>query len=71
MDGVTLRFSEHSYYDPIDDREVVRLMATTGLGTWSIVLPLDNSKLLRQKRKEFEEYVVDHVQDLPEELELG
>ncbi len=67
-DPLTVRFCEESFYDIQNDLEVVRLMAVTGLGTWSMVVP---QKARRGKKAEFKDYVLEQMYSgtLPCELE--
>jgi hypothetical protein len=65
---LTIRFLENAYYDIEQDLDVVRLMAVTGTGTWSMVVP---AKGRRTKKAEFKEYVMERLYkgEIPCELE--
>lgn len=52
-----MSFSEFYRYDPLLDLEVVRLMATTGKGSYHTEVPVDGPVRLRLRRKAFEEKV--------------
>jgi hypothetical protein len=57
----TLRFEDWYRYDVINDRQVVRLLGITGKGTFSSELSYKTAEDLRQKRKDFREYVTDCI----------
>lgn len=59
MDNQTCRFEDWYRYDPINDRQVVRLLATTGKGTYNAEFAIVGAQALREKRKRFREYVID------------
>ena len=64
-----VRFSEWAYYDPINDSEAVKLMATTDRGTFCADVLVDD---LKGRRQEFKDYVIEAMQrgQLPGELEF-
>ena len=70
MDAVTVRWSEYQYYCIDRDKEIVRLMATTGKGTWVAEVEIGLASILRRDRAAFKEYVLEHIEDQPEELEF-
>ena len=74
MDGsITVRFLETQSYDISKDCEVVRLMATTSLGTYYADVELESPKTLREMRKSFKEAAIEMIQSgqQPCEMELG
>jgi hypothetical protein len=69
-----VRFCEQSRYDPCVDAHVVRFMAITGTGTYNGETATHGSaRTLREKRKEFKEYVIECMQNniAPHEVEIG
>ncbi len=56
-----MRFSESERYDINLDCEVVRFMATTGLGSYFAEIPLD--KTLAAKRRQFRTKAVELMQE--------
>lgn len=55
---LTIRFHEYEWYDVAQDHELVRLMATTSVGTWHATVPLTTSAELREDREAFKTYVL-------------
>ena len=61
MDGVetfTVRFQEYQEYSMDRDAQVVRLLATTGTGTWHAQVTLEGAAKLRERRQAFKDYVL-------------
>ena len=73
MDHVAVRFIETERYDISIDSEVIRLIAITGLGSYSAEIPVDNPKEVRRKRQEFKDYVLECMEKGlgPHEVEIG
>jgi hypothetical protein len=73
MNPITVRFSESERYDINIDAEVVRMMATTSLGSYHADVVLDSASTMREARKNFKDRVVDRIQQgiPPCEIELG
>lgn len=69
----TIRFSDYEYYDPMTDRETLRLMATTPVGTYSADVANRPGKHLREQREAFKEYVLNSIamKNPPHEIEMG
>ena len=68
-----MRFIETERYDISIDSEVIRLIAITGLGSYSAEIPVDNPKEVRRKRQEFKDYVLECMEKglEPHEVEIG
>ena len=62
MDAVTVRFSEYEYYDICVDRDVLRFMATTGLGTYSDEIVIESARQVREQKQAFRDRVTDLMQ---------
>lgn len=71
-DAITYRWEDWYRYDVVNDRQVVRLLAITGTGTYSAELGYSGAADLREKRKTFREYVLDCMaKDIgPHEIEM-
>ena len=65
-----VRFQEYQHYDINSDGQVVRLMATTPVGTWHCEVPMDGSRKLRERREAFKTYVIGCIQAGLEPTEL-
>ena len=57
MDAVTLRFVEYQDYDPIQDRDVLRLLGISNRGTWYMDVQMQAGHSLRAARAQFKEAV--------------
>ena len=72
MTHVAVRFTETERYNVFIDSEVIRLVAITGLGSYSAEIPVDSPKEVRRKRQEFKEYVLECIEGgiEPHEVEI-
>ena len=70
---IILRFSEYEYYDPAMDRETLRLMATTPVGTYYADVHNNPGAKQRERRAAFKEYVIGCLaaKTPPHEIEMG
>ncbi len=59
---LTVSFSEFAYYDIDADAEVVKLMGTTGRGTYELEVLAKSAGYLRAWRNKFKEQVVDWME---------
>lgn len=66
------RFSETSRYDPLKDCEVVRFVATTDKGSYHTEVPTEGAGVVRAKKAQFKELVVECIRagQPPKELQL-
>ena len=73
MTPITVRFSETERYDINNDCEMVRFMATTSQGSYHAEISLENSRTVREYRKQFKDRCVERIQQgiAPCEIELG
>ena len=60
-DKLTVRFQEYERYDIKCDQEMVTLMAVTPRGSFIAEVAAEPRKKLRERRKEFQEYVIDEM----------
>lgn len=61
-----VRYEDWYRYDPINDRQVVRLLAITGVGTYTSEFENRYGEDLRKKRDLFKVYVADCIeQEIP------
>jgi hypothetical protein len=69
----TMRFAEYSYYDPQEDRSLLRLQAITNEGTYFADVPAGYGAKLRERKTAFREYVLQSIalQHPPHEVTLG
>ena len=56
---MTLRFEDWYRYDPVTDRQVVRLLGITGTGTFTAEFGTRDGAYLRHQRQRFRDYVLD------------
>ena len=68
-----VRYEDWYRYDPISDRQVVRLLAITGTGTYTSEFSAEAGSELRTKRERFKQYVADCIDKgiEPHEIEMG
>ena len=59
---LTVRFSETQGYDINLDCEVIRFLATTGMGSFFADRVIESSKSIREDRQRFKELVCDFMQ---------
>lgn len=69
---LVVNFCEHQRYDIQQDAEVVRFMAITDRGTFHLETPCPRGKDRRERRKEFQDYVLNAMQQglSPHEVSL-
>ena len=53
---LTVRFVEYGFYDPLRDRETLRLQAITSVGTW--YADTEAGVKIAPKRRAFQQYVL-------------
>lgn len=72
MDAMTLRFEDWYRYDPVTDRQVVRLLGITGKGTYTSEFGTRDSAFLRNQRQRFKDYVLECMAQgiEPHEIEM-
>lgn len=58
-----MRYEDWYRYDPINDKQVVRLLAITGVGTYTSEFENKYGEDLRKKRELFKEYVVQCIEE--------
>ncbi len=71
--AISIRLSEHEFYDPATDAMVTRYMAITGTGSYWCDVRADTASSLRLKKAEFKEETVRLIQagERPREIRLG
>lgn len=62
MDAIVVNFCEQTRYDIQSDAEVVRFMGITDKGTFHIETPCPKAGDRREKRAEFQDYVLNAMQ---------
>ena len=69
----TIRFTDFEHYDPSLDAEMVKLMATTPIGTYSCDVRNEPGAKMREQREAFKEYVLNSIamKNPPHEIEMG
>jgi hypothetical protein len=58
---ILVRYTESTRYDPLKDKEVVRLVATTEKGSFHTEVPIEGARTLRGHRTAFKERVVEYI----------
>lgn len=54
---ISLRYEEREQYDPLNDEQVVQMMAISATGTWHTRAALGVGESLRARRQMFMDYV--------------
>ena len=69
----SMRFAEYGFYDPLEDRSMVRLQAITNEGTFFSDIPAEQGAKLRERKNAFREYVLNAiaVHIAPKEVRIG
>lgn len=60
---IAVRFEEFERYDPMTDREMIRFMAITGMGTYHAEVPMYEGRSKRQHRERFRQRAIQMIQD--------
>ena len=78
MDGVMsetyfVRFSDYEFYDIENDRDALRMMATTPAGTFSADVTNEPGSKNRERREAFRDYVLSCLAQklAPHEIAIG
>jgi hypothetical protein len=77
MDGMSetyfVRFSDYEFYDIENDRDALRMMATTPEGTFSADIENQPGSKNRERREAFRDYVLGCLASKvhPHEIEIG
>lgn len=58
---INVRFSEVERYDPLQDKEVIRFIATTAKGSFHTEVPMEGARSIRRDRQAFKDKVVEYI----------